>query len=148
MKPVGEGGYNVRVSRTPNRTAVGLVIGAVLVAIVVLTVTSISSASTFYYTVDQFRALRPPARAAFVQVEGDLTPGVRWNPKDVTLRFSLAGKGATSDPLPVVYRGPKPSPFTTGMSVVVAGRLDAAGTFEAQKLMVKCPSKYVAKPAT
>lgn len=147
MKLANGGGYNDRVNRTPNRTVVGLVIGAVLVAIVVLTVTSISSASTFYYTVDQFDGLRPASRHAFVQVEGALAKGVRWNPATITLRFDLAGKHPGSKPVPVVYRGAEPSPFTPGMSVVVAGRL-SGGTFQAKKLMIKCPSKYTAKPGT
>lgn len=131
-----------------SRTVVGLVIGAVLAAIVVLTVTSISSAATFYYTTDQFRALPPAKQAAFVQVEGKLAGRIRWNPGTVRLGFTLDGQRPGTKPLPVVYTGAKPSPFKDGMSVVVAGRLGAGGVFQASRLMIKCPSKYTPKPGT
>lgn len=117
-------------------------------AIAVLMVTSITSASTFYYTADEYAALGPAARHGFVQVEGALAPGVRWNPSTVRLRFALDGSKPGTPPLPVAYTGPKPSPFTTGMSVVVAGRLGTDGVFQASKLMIKCPSKYQAAPGT
>jgi cytochrome c-type biogenesis protein CcmE len=130
------------------RAAVGVVIGAVLAAIAVLTVTSISSASTFYYTADQFGALPPAVRHGYVQVNGTLGPDIRWDPATVTLSFDLDGAKPGTRPVPVVYRGPEPSPFAPGMSVVVAGRLGPDGVFRAGKLMIKCPSRYTARPGT
>jgi len=43
--------------------------------------------------------------------------------------------------LPVAYRGVKPGNFDQAKSVVCNGRV-VDGTFQADRLLVKCPSKY------
>ena len=43
--------------------------------------------------------------------------------------------------LPVAYRGVKPGNFDQANSVVCNGRV-VDGTFQADRLLVKCPSKY------
>ena len=58
----------------------------------------------------------------------------------LTARFHLTGKGGES--VPVVYRGVVPDLFEAGRDVVVEGRRDAAGVFQADVLMTKCASKY------
>ncbi len=58
----------------------------------------------------------------------------------LTARFNLAGKGGEA--VPVVYRGVVPDLFEAGRDVVVEGRRDAAGVFQADVLMTKCASKY------
>src|SRR5688572_30731366 len=59
----------------------------------------------------------------------------------MTASFSLAGGDVS---LPVVYRGAIPDLFEAGRDVVVEGRRDAAGVFQADVLMIKCASKYEA----
>jgi len=46
----------------------------------------------------------------------------------------------------VVYRGITPDTFTEGVDVVVEGRLDASGTFQATTLLAKCASRYENAP--
>lgn len=46
----------------------------------------------------------------------------------------------------VVYRGIAPDTFTDGVDVVVEGRLDANGTFQATTLLAKCASRYENAP--
>ena len=60
----------------------------------------------------------------------------------LTARFNLAGDGGQS--LPVTYRGVIPDMFEAGRDVVLEGRRDAAGVFQADVLMTKCASKYEA----
>ena len=43
--------------------------------------------------------------------------------------------------MPVVYRGIKPGNFRDAISIVAIGRFKE-GRIEAEKLLVKCPSKY------
>ena len=57
-------------------------------------------------------------------------------------RFQVESNGAA---LPVSYRGTIPDLFKAGADVVVEGKLNAAGTFEADVLLTKCASKYDAK---
>ena len=68
--------------------------------------------------------------------------------------ISVAGRGATDgegrEPgasalgatIPVSYAGTVPDIFREGIQVVVEGRIDEAGTFQAETLLAKCPSKY------
>ena len=57
-------------------------------------------------------------------------------------RFVLEAGGKR---MPVSYRGSVPDLFKAGVDVVVEGKLNAAGTFDADVLLTKCASKYDAK---
>ena len=46
----------------------------------------------------------------------------------------------------VVYKGITPDTFTDGVDVVVEGRLDSNGTFQATTLLAKCASRYENAP--
>lgn len=64
---------------------------------------------------------------------------VRYDMEAGVLHFTLVDEdGAT---LPVTYRGVKPGNFDQANSVVCNGKV-VHGTFEAERLLVKCPSKY------
>ena len=47
---------------------------------------------------------------------------------------------------PVVYRGLAPDTFTDDVEVVVEGRLNEAGVFQATTLLAKCGSRYETVP--
>jgi cytochrome c-type biogenesis protein CcmE len=59
----------------------------------------------------------------------------------LTAKFNLVGG---TQLLPVVYRGTIPDMFQAGRDVVVEGKRDSAGVFQADVLMTKCASKYEA----
>lgn len=61
------------------------------------------------------------------------------NPGLMTASFTIEGQGAQ---LPVAYRGVIPDLFKGGCDVVVEGRQDAQGVFQADVMMTKCASKY------
>jgi len=46
----------------------------------------------------------------------------------------------------VHYKGVIPDTFTEGVNVVVEGRLNDEGTFEATTLLAKCASRYENEP--
>ena len=54
---------------------------------------------------------------------------------------------ANGSQLPVSYRGTIPDLFKAGADVVVEGKMNPAGTFEADVLLTKYASKYDAKHA-
>ena len=54
-------------------------------------------------------------------------------------RFELMGQ---TSKLAVAYKGLVPDLFKAGCDVVVEGRMDAAGIFQADVVMTKCASKY------
>ncbi len=132
---------------------------AIGVVIVLLMVTAIRAATTYYYTLPQFRSLRGAAAHGFVQVNGLVASGIRWDSAAQRLRFILlaapatgAGKappasGPAVAPLAVRFQGPEPDAFHAGLDVVVAGTLQSNGVFDARQVLVKCPSHYSAAPA-
>ena len=61
----------------------------------------------------------------------------------LTAKFFIKG---TSHKVPVSYKGVIPDMFKAGSEVIIEGKQDAAGTFQADVLMCKCASKYEEMP--
>ncbi len=78
-----------------------------------------------------------------VQVAGGLEPETFfYEAESGYLRFTLV-EPETSETLRVRYEGVKPANFEDAVSIVAIGRFDReAEEFAAEKLLVKCPSKY------
>lgn len=60
--------------------------------------------------------------------------------------FGLADED-TGEPLAVKYKGTKPDQFDEAVHIVAIGKCED-GTFIANKLLIKCPSKYEGKKPT
>jgi cytochrome c-type biogenesis protein CcmE len=77
-----------------------------------------------------------------VQVFGKIDQAsAKYDPTEGVLRFNLSdGQGRT---MPVVYRGVKPGNFEQAPSAVAIGTYREAA-FQADQILVKCPSKYQA----
>jgi len=60
--------------------------------------------------------------------------------------LAAALHNAVSDPkrprLPVVYEGPMPDLLQNEAQAIVTGQLDENGVFQAEELLLKCPTKY------
>lgn len=78
-----------------------------------------------------------------VQVAGGLEKGSsEYDMADDSLRFTLREEG-TGQTIRIRYQGLKPANFEDAISIVAIGRWDpATEEFAADKLLVKCPSKY------
>jgi cytochrome c-type biogenesis protein CcmE len=114
----------------------GYVVAAVLaVGFLVLGVTAFRTTLTPYVTFDV--AMKT---AGSVQVMGSLEKGSeKYDADTQTLDFSIMDEHGRT--LPVVYRGIKPANFRDALSIVAIGRWQS-GALHAEKLLVKCPSKY------
>jgi len=106
-------------------------------AFVVLGVTAFQKTLTPYVTFDEARKAR-----GVVQVMGGLDKtSDRYDTDKGELQFDLVD--AAGAKIPVAYRGIKPGNFKDAISIVAIGRYDAGrGRIDAEKLLVKCPSKY------
>lgn len=89
--------------------------------------------------------------ATTVQVAGGLEKGTSYyDEASGFLHFTLT-ETEGSDTMKVRYQGVKPANFEDAISIVAIGSYDPAGDeFAADKLLVKCPSKYqgIDKPET
>jgi cytochrome c-type biogenesis protein CcmE len=102
---------------------------------VALGVTAFQKTLTPYLSFDEARKTR-----GVVQVMGSLDKtSDRYNTAKQELSFDLLDTGGRR--MPVVYRGIRPGNFKDAISIVAIGRY-REGRIDAEKLLVKCPSKY------
>lgn len=80
------------------------------------------------------------ANSDAVQVAGKLVPGSD-NFEEASSRLLFTLVDDKGDTMKVAYKGLKPGNFHEATQVVAIGRFHG-GMFEAEKLLVKCPSKY------
>lgn len=124
------------------RVKVAAAVLVVVAGIAYLSLMGFQSAKTYYLSVDQTLEQAGGLGGQFLRVYGKVEPGtVDWTARDVTLQFAMAGESGRT--LPVVYKGVKPDLLQDGVDVVVEGRLQG-NTLVADRVMVKCPSKYEA----
>ena len=119
-----------------NRRSLWTVAGVVaIVGFVAFGAGAFRASLTPYVSFDQ--AL---ASSTAVQVAGRLEEGSdRFDEANESLSFTLLDDEGRR--LPVRYRGLKPGNFHEATQVVAIGRV-YDGVLDAEKLLVKCPSKY------
>jgi cytochrome c-type biogenesis protein CcmE len=113
--------------------------GAIIVlAVGYLVVSSIGGSTAYYLTVQEVKAQGPSERP--VRVAGTVVAEtIKWNTQELLLKFNIADDSGS---LAVIYNGPRPDMLRDGAEVVVEGRYIEEGFFEANNLLLKCPSKY------
>jgi cytochrome c-type biogenesis protein CcmE len=120
-------------------------IGGVVVAVVigVLIATSFSGSTSDYLTIAQAQVLGPD-QARNSRVAGEIVPdSVNWSTRDLHLTFQIKDETGI---LPISYHGPQPDMLVDAVEAVVIGKYDPQGkVFEADELLMKCPSKYEEK---
>jgi cytochrome c-type biogenesis protein CcmE len=121
------------------KSKVYYVVGSVLLlAFLGFSLSSFKQSLTPYVSYQQART-----ENRMVQVAGALEKGSSsYQEQNQSLYFTLKDP-KTHENLRVRYKGVKPGNFEDAISVVAIGHFDAtAQEFEANKLLVKCPSKY------
>jgi len=121
-----------------------LIGGLVVVAIIGgLIATSFSGPGDEYLTVAQVKALGPD-QPRNVRVAGEIVPdSIGYNTRELHLTFTIQDP---SGRLTISYHGPQPDMLVDAVEAVAIGRYDpATELFEAEELLMKCPSKYEKK---
>ncbi|HUB27431.1 MAG TPA: cytochrome c maturation protein CcmE [Tepidisphaeraceae bacterium] len=114
--------------------------GAVMVASLAYLAFAASRGGMVYHlTVDQFLS-SPQYHDQRVRLCGTVdSANFAADSAALSARFALLGTGAR---IGVQYHGVIPDLFKPRGEVVIEGRLDPAGIFQADVLMTKCASKY------
>jgi cytochrome c-type biogenesis protein CcmE len=120
-----------------------IVAGTVLVvAIAYLALAGAKKGWVYYVQVDQF-VNSPEYHNQRVKLCGTVSPDdLTISRGAMNARFVLLG---ATQHVPVVYHGVVPDLFEANHDVVVEGKLDSSGVFQADSLMTKCASKYQAE---
>ncbi len=126
-------------------SSVKFVIGGIVVAVVigVLIATSFSGSTSEYLSVAEVKALGPD-HARNSRVVGEIVPdSVEWSTRDLHLTFAISDDTGN---LAISYHGPQPDMLEDAVEAVVVGKYDPGSqVFEAEELLMKCPSKYEEK---
>lgn len=137
----------------------------IIAAVVYLIVSSTGSTASFFMTIEELEAMGVEAEGRKLTVSGAVigesiqyeqnTPRVSFTmvqiPGDPESIEAAGGLGAilhaavqdlSRSRLEVTYDGLKPDLLTNEAQAIVRGQLQPDGTFYADDLMLKCPSKY------
>ncbi|MCH7608053.1 MAG: cytochrome c maturation protein CcmE [Chloroflexi bacterium] len=138
----------VELPRSPASTSVltrgrklAIIVAIMLAAFGYFSYTAFESAQSFYLTVDELIELGPPPTQS-VQVKGKLVEDsfVREGGTSTLAHFLLQENGAQVN---ATYDGVLPDLFFNPHSeIVLGGTYEDGGLFVADRVYVKCPSKY------
>jgi cytochrome c-type biogenesis protein CcmE len=118
------------------------IIGSIIILVFMLWGVSAFFKTTVQYV--SFAEARNSTRT--VQVAGAVNQdNVKYDADKEQLRFTIyemdSIESSTPDSLIIAYHGVVPGNFDQATSVLVRGKA-GEGVFQAEKLLVKCPSKY------
>jgi cytochrome c-type biogenesis protein CcmE len=131
-------------NRLPRTKRWRFVIAAiVIVAVLVYLILSSTQGSTVYaLTIGELKGRGSAIYGQGVRVGGTVVAdSITYDASQVLLEFVLVEGG---DTLPVRYKGARPDMLRDGAQALVEGKYGPGGTFDATKLLLKCPSKYEA----
>ena len=116
----------------------------IVLALLLLAIAAVFGVSSFKKSMTPYISFAEARRSTgLVQVNGTLADkNYVMKPAEQFLEFRL--KDGHGEVLPVRYRGVIPGNFDQALAVVAIGRYQA-DHFEAEQLLVKCPSKYQAE---
>jgi cytochrome c-type biogenesis protein CcmE len=116
-----------------------------IIGIAIIVIFAVFGAMSFKKTLTPYVSFEEAKRTgANVQVIGKIAfSEVEYDLDSHQLRFPIMDE--TGQRMVVTYGGPKPANFEQAEEVVVIGR-HANESFNADQLLVKCPSKYQGSP--
>lgn len=121
--------------------------GVIALAVAYLVLMGLQGTTVYFLTVSELQARGPAAHNQLFRVSGNLVPGTLTRESSgLGIQFVIADP-ISSTPLPVVYRGGQvPDIIGDNIEIVAEGKLDAQGTFTANNVLAKCPSKLENAP--
>jgi cytochrome c-type biogenesis protein CcmE len=137
----------------------------ILAAVIYLIFSSTKANAEYFMTVDELHAKDTSMMGQNLRISGAVVGStIQFNPATHDLSFDIAnvpGDNATIeaqgglakvlheavvDParrhLKIVYNGPKPDLMRDEAQAIITGHLGTDGVFQADELLLKCPTKY------
>ncbi len=123
------------------------IIGIVVIAVAISVIVSTASDASTYVNFGEAKALYDKGSSKKIHVVGELTKhadgavfGISESPDKLSFSFNMVDENDFVQK--VVYNEPMPMDFMKSEQVVVIGSYRNNNTFLAQKILMKCPSKY------
>jgi cytochrome c-type biogenesis protein CcmE len=137
----------------------------IIVAVIYLIVSSTKASAQYFLTVDELAEKGESVKNRDLRISGAVIgDSIQYDPQTLTLKFQVANipgdnkviekqgglaavlNAAVNDPsrrrLDVIYVGPKPDLLRNEAQAIMTGKMNADGTFQANELLLKCPTKY------
>lgn len=117
-----------------------LAVGVIVAALAVLVVNGSKNLTEYYMTIPQFSAQSATLVGQQVRISGTLVGNsVHYDPRANLLTFKIQGG---SQEVEVAYHGVQPEDFQQSVNAIVNGTLLPDHVFEANQVLVQCPSHY------
>src|SRR3990172_6165205 len=118
----------------------------VFLAIAFLVYSTMQGNSVYYLSVSELMDRGETAYGEQVRVGAKVQTGsIKSDTKNMKLEFTAYDDKNPGNTLNVVYKGIVPDTFKDEADAVFEGKLSPDGTFQANTLLAKCPSKYEAE---
>ena len=143
------------------------IIGGLLIvaAVIYLIASSTQATAQYFLTVEELNAKSTSMVGRNLRISGAvLGDTIAYDPITLALTFTIAHvpgdnkeieaqgglakalqaavEGSGQQHLKVVYHGPKPDLLRDEAQAIITGKLGEDGVFEAEELLLKCPTKY------
>jgi cytochrome c-type biogenesis protein CcmE len=120
--------------------------GVIALAVAYLVMVGLQGTTVYFLTVSELQAKGAAGQNQLFRVSGNLVPGTLVT-SDGGLGIQFLIADPDSKPLPVVYHGGQvPDIMGDNIEIVAEGKLDAQGTFTANNVLAKCPSRLENAP--
>lgn len=140
----------------------------IFIAVILLVITSIKGNAQYYMTINELKS-SPDKWGQAVRISGVvLGDTISLDPKSDEISFQvvnipgdmktiedmggiaavlhLAATDPTAQPLTIFYHGVKPDLLKDEAQAIMTGKMQGDGSFLADELLLKCPSKYQEAP--
>lgn len=135
-------------ARRNRRSNVGFVVAFVVTGIAASFIAMSSfDDQVYFYTVSEASAKASEIGDEEFRIKGNVVRGSHML-KAGTLDEHVFQLVDSDKVVTVWFKGPLPDTFTDEAEVVALGHLNEQGTFEAEEVVAKCPSRYDAKAPT
>lgn len=117
----------------------------IVAAIVYLIFSSLSTVSTSYYlrVGEALQGEVDPEKSYRIEGKIDVEKAIYDTQKSpIELKFQIYNEENPEQKLTVIFNDVKPDNFQDATGAVVEGKFQSDGTFKADSLNLKCPSKY------
>jgi cytochrome c-type biogenesis protein CcmE len=154
-------------TKTSNPGRMKFIVGGLLIiaAIAYLIISSTRASAQYFLTVDELIAKGSSVSDRDLRISGAVIgDSIQYDPQTLTLTFEVAHvpgdnkeieaqgglaevlHAAVSDPnrarLKVTYNGVKPDLLRNEAQAIMTGKIGSDGVFQAEELLLKCPTKY------
>ncbi len=133
-------------AKNPNKKLKFIIGGVIIVlAIIYLGYGAIKNTGAYYIPLDELNQNPQAYVGKNIRVSGAIIQDSEdWDATNLMLKFKMSDQ--SGETILVSFHGSRPSNFDEATEAIVEGSIQPDGTFKADNLLLKCPSRYEEAP--